>query len=80
MKTELKLKQILDEVLSIALERGKAAAGADDEYTQGQASAYHDLLEHALTEADLVDYDLSDLSLDGQRVDELIQPPKKKVG
>ncbi|MCU7934121.1 MAG: hypothetical protein KZQ99_04480 [Candidatus Thiodiazotropha sp. (ex Dulcina madagascariensis)] len=80
MKTETQLKQILDEVLSIALVRGNAIAGSDDPYKQGLASGYHDVLEHAKNEAELVGYDLSDLGLDGQRIDALLQPPGQKAG
>lgn len=80
MNTESQLRQILDEVLSIALARGLEAAKETDHFEQGRVDAYHDVLEHAKTEADLVGYDLSDLDLDGQRIDALLRPPAKKTG
>lgn len=80
MKTENQLKQILDEVLSVALERGEEAAAADDEISQGMTVAYYDLLDQAVNQADLVGYDLNDLGLDGKRIDQLIQSKTKKVG
>ncbi|MEW8522546.1 MAG: hypothetical protein AB2552_05785 [Candidatus Thiodiazotropha endolucinida] len=79
MKTEDQIKQILDEVLSVAIERGEEAAAVDDELSRGMATAYYDLLDHAINEADLVGYDLSDLGLDGKRIDQLILPKPKKA-
>jgi hypothetical protein len=77
MKTEDKLAQILDEVLSIAMERGLAAAKSNGDFDQGEASAYHDVLEHAKQAAETVSYDLSELGLDGHRIDGLLIPTKK---
>ncbi|TVO70901.1 hypothetical protein FHP88_15720 [Sedimenticola selenatireducens] len=79
MKTEKQLAHILDEVISIAMERGKTAATAGDDFSQGEASAYHDMLEHVVQAAEQVGYDMSELGLDGHRVDELLLPIKKKA-
>ncbi len=74
MKTEAQLAQILDEVLSVALERLNEGANGDDLVAQGEAMAYADVLNRAEEMAEVVGYDLQRLGLDGQRMNQRLAP------
>ncbi|MEW7986496.1 MAG: hypothetical protein AB2810_15985 [Candidatus Thiodiazotropha endolucinida] len=71
MKTENKLAQILDEVLCIAAERGLEASQSEGLFEQGEATAYTDVISHAISAAELAGYDLNDLGLDGKNISEI---------
>ena len=79
MDDESRLKLILDEVLSVALERLKEGSFSDDPIDQGMAIAYADVLDRAEEMAEMVEYDLNSLGLDGQRMEARPAPPKRKA-
>ena len=79
LDNEAKLALILDDVLSVAMERLKENNGSDDLFEQGMATAYYDILDRAEEMSEVVGYNLHDLSLGGQRVEARLAPPKQKT-
>jgi|GEM_PF-2661145 len=80
LDNEAKLALILDEVLSVALERLKEGAASDaDLLSQGEAMAYADVLNRAEDMAETVGYNLHELGLDGQRMETRPKPPERQA-
>lgn len=79
LDNEAKLALILDDLLSVALERLKERNGSDDLFAQGEGMAYFDILDRAEEMAEVVGYDLHQLGLDGQRLEARPKPPERKA-
>jgi hypothetical protein len=80
LDNEAKLALILDDILSVALERLKERNGSDELFEQGMATAYYDILDRAEEMAEVVEYDLNSLGLDGQLLETRPKPPERKTG